>query len=305
MQGCKNVIEDLVLAEAKSQFTQLNLTLQQEIQLNDVITYALNRLPPMYATTQKGWAKLRNRAKSELKIQIGQAVKRSLVAVRRDKLREFSPLPDCELDQVTIALEQLQEILQRPDLTWVEAPHVVYQAMMDRKLKKAVGSTYLSSSRRDAIASGEKSTHFHSSPHPAQASGIFSRGYTNVLEKLVFSIAQNQMKRLGKDMEQRVNLSEVAAYALNRLPPMYATTEKGLLQQRHRAKVELSDEIIKTVRHAILEIAKMPQRSLTPLPFNKMRENQEQALAELKGILKKDDLEFANVAALVQDALEK
>jgi Late competence development protein ComFB len=300
MQGCKNAIEDIVLAEATLQLTHLPSELQQEIHLNEVVSYALNRLPPMYATTQRGWSKLRDRARTELKGRISQGVKNAIMAVRRDSMRMVDPLPSTELDQVTIALSQLQELLTKPDLTWVEVPHVVYQALANRRLKLAVGSTY--ERQRSSIAQSLSPLHFAFNPNLPQ---IKNREYTNVLEKLVLSVSQSQLRRLEPLIGQKVSLYEVVSYALNRLPPMYATSGQGLQRQRQRAKEELSGEIIKTVRKAILEIANQPQRSLAPLPFSKMQANQEQALTELKQMLKVRDLDFTNLAATVAKAMEK
>ncbi|MEO0459132.1 MAG: late competence development ComFB family protein, partial [Cyanobacteria bacterium P01_A01_bin.114] len=43
----------------------------------------------------------------------------------------------------------------------------------------------------------------------------------------------------------------VAAYALNRLPPLYATTEEGANYQREKARIELADMITGQVQDAI------------------------------------------------------
>jgi hypothetical protein len=299
MQGCKNAIEDIVLAEATLQLTHLSPEIQQQIHLNEVVSYALNRLPPMYATTQRGWSKLRDRARTELKDRISQGVRNAIMAVRRDSMRVVDPLPPTELDRVTIALSQLQELLNKPDLTWVEVPHAVYQALANRRLKLAVGSAY--ERQRSSIAQSQTPLHFAFNPNLPQ---IKNREYTNVLEKLVLSISQSQLRRLDPVVTQKVSLYEVVSYALNRLPPMYATSGQGLQSQRQRAKEELSGEIIKTVRKAILEIANQPQRSLAPLPFSKMQANQEQAMDELRQMLKVQDLDFNNLAATVAKAME-
>jgi Late competence development protein ComFB len=300
MQGCKNAIEDIVLAEASLQLTHLPLKLQQEVQLNEVVCYALNRLPPMYATTQRGWTKLRERARKELRERVQQGVRNALLAVRRDQMRVADRLPETELDQVSIALSQLQELLKKSDLTWVEAPHVVYQELAKRRLKLAVSNTY--EHCRSLISSKIPSSRSFSSSNLPQ---IKNREYTNVLEKLVLSISESQLRRLQPELIPKVSLYEVVAYALNRLLPMYATSGVGLQSQRQRAKAELSTEIIKTVRKAVIAIANQPERSLTPLPFIKMQANQENALIELKEILKTEDLDFSNLALAVAKAMEK
>jgi Late competence development protein ComFB len=299
MQGCKNAIEDIVFAEASLQLTHLPSNLQHEIQLNEVVCYALNRLPPMYATTQRGWTKLRDRARKDLRERIQQGVKNALMAVRRDQMRVVDRLPKTELDQISIALSQLQELLHKPDLTWVEAPHVVYQVLANRRLKLAVGHTIEHRRSAFSLMSTVNQTKFN--PNLPE---IKNREYTNVLEKLVLSITQSQLNRLDLEVVRKVSLYEVVCYALNRLSPMYCTSGLGLQNQRQRAKAELSTEIIKTVRKAILQIAHQPERSLAPLPFIKMQANQEAALNELKEILKVEDLDFGNLAFTVAQAID-
>jgi len=129
--------------------------------------------------------------------------------------------------------------------------------------------------------------------------------FVNTLENLVGSIAQRQISRLDSSLTKRVSLEEVCAYALNRLPPMYATTENGLIYWRDRARNELSTDILLTVRQAIMLILKSPSRFLPPLPSDKFSAEQEIATAELKDILQINDIDWRNVAVVVQDAIEQ
>ena len=48
-----------------------------------------------------------------------------------------------------------------------------------------------------------------------------------------------------------LDVGDIAAYALNRLPPLYATTEEGAKYQRQRAKEELQDLITQQVSAAL------------------------------------------------------
>ena len=297
MQGCKNAIEDIVVAEATIQHSHLPLELQQQVQLNEVVCYALNRLPTMYATTQRGWSKLRDRARVELKDQIRQQVQAGIMAVRRDCIRAVDPLPETQLDQAAIALFQLQELLHQPQLTWVEVPHAVYRAISSQKIKQSVRTNF--ERQRSLLSHSHKDQNLTEIKLPKPK----HREFTNVLEKLVISVAKSHMQRLEPQLVQKVNLYEVVAYALNHLKPMYATSEQGLQKQRQRAKLELSTQIIQTVRQAILKMISLPPRSATPIPFAKMQENQDKALEELREILKVDELDFTNVASLVARAI--
>jgi GGDEF domain-containing protein len=48
-----------------------------------------------------------------------------------------------------------------------------------------------------------------------------------------------------------LDVGDIAAYALNRLPPLYATTEEGASYQRQHAKTELQELIAQQVSEAI------------------------------------------------------
>jgi len=48
-----------------------------------------------------------------------------------------------------------------------------------------------------------------------------------------------------------LDVGDIAAYALNRLPPLYATTEEGAVYQRQRAKEQLEQLIAQQITEAI------------------------------------------------------
>jgi len=332
MRNCRNAIEELVVEEIKAQTARLGADRQKEVSLNEVAAYALNRLPPMYATTQRGWVQQRKRAYNELKEEITTMVRRAMMGVRRDVLRESDPLPQSELEDQARSLSQLQEILGQKDLTWKEVPAAVEEALLTIKLKGAVSYTYLSPSKRDALGIKDylkrtQKTEYswksrktsvkqiekaetddkHIIEAKEFASYMFKASYSfkNTLESLVLWIVNQQVQRLDPSLAQQVSLDEVAAYALNRLPPMYATSDQGLKQLRQRAKAELASEIFAAVRAGINIILKVPKRALQPLPFAKFVSEQEQALSKLKDLLQIDDVDWRNVPMIVQDALER
>ncbi len=81
--------------------------------------------------------------------------------------------------------------------------------------------------------------------------------FINVMEELVLTEAIRQVATLemnqaeaGKS-EPRLDVGDVAAYALNRLPPLYATSEEGAKYQRERAKAEMQEIIRKQVEEGI------------------------------------------------------
>ncbi|MFM7423712.1 MAG: late competence development ComFB family protein [Elainella sp.] len=77
-----NVMEELVLTEAIARVAEIEATSDCTLDLGDIAAYALNRLPPLYATTEEGAEYQRGRAKEELQTliaqQVGEAIGRSL-----------------------------------------------------------------------------------------------------------------------------------------------------------------------------------------------------------------------------------
>lgn len=69
-----NVMEELVINEAIQRITELASKQPCDLDVGDIAAYALNRLPPLYATTQEGAEYQRQRAHEELKTLISQQV---------------------------------------------------------------------------------------------------------------------------------------------------------------------------------------------------------------------------------------
>ena len=114
----RNAMESLVLEEVDRQFCRLPARLADYISQAEVMAYALNRLPPLYATSEKGWRQQRLRGKSELGPQIHTAVRQGLVAVQRDPLRIVQPLQFPEELAPQVALARLKELLGEQRLDW-------------------------------------------------------------------------------------------------------------------------------------------------------------------------------------------
>ncbi|MDJ0725326.1 MAG: late competence development ComFB family protein [Prochloraceae cyanobacterium] len=75
--------------------------------------------------------------------------------------------------------------------------------------------------------------------------------FINVMEELVLSCAIARVAEIEQTSDRTLDIGDIAAYALNRLPPLYATTEKGAAYQRQRAKEELHNLIESQVNSAI------------------------------------------------------
>lgn len=75
--------------------------------------------------------------------------------------------------------------------------------------------------------------------------------FINVMEELVLTEAIARVAEIEATSETSLDVGDIAAYALNRLPPLYATTEEGASYQRQHAKVELQELIAQQVSEAI------------------------------------------------------
>jgi len=75
--------------------------------------------------------------------------------------------------------------------------------------------------------------------------------FINVMEELVLSEAITGVAEIEATSDQTLDVGDIAAYALNRLPPLYATTEEGAQFQRSKARDELQEMISKQVHEAI------------------------------------------------------
>lgn len=75
--------------------------------------------------------------------------------------------------------------------------------------------------------------------------------FINVMEELVLTEAVAQVAQIEAASDRVLDVGDIAAYALNRLPPLYATTEEGARYQRQRAREELFELITQQVKDAI------------------------------------------------------
>jgi hypothetical protein len=85
----RNALEPLVVEESQRQLRQLPAkmlgSLKPEQVVAQVVAYALNRLPALYATSDRGWRFQQHQAQ-KLRPQIVMAVRQGFAAVQRDPL---------------------------------------------------------------------------------------------------------------------------------------------------------------------------------------------------------------------------
>lgn len=128
----RNAMEPLVEQEVKRQISQLAPSAIRSVNPSDVVAYALNFLPALYATTQEGWTWQQARAKKELQGQISEAVCQGLMVVHQSPQRSESRLYSAEdsLFDAQKSLKELSLCLGAPNLTWGSLVPTVKRALI-------------------------------------------------------------------------------------------------------------------------------------------------------------------------------
>ncbi|MGF1524525.1 MAG: late competence development ComFB family protein [Leptolyngbyaceae cyanobacterium] len=118
-----NVMELLVAEEVERQFNRLPERVSKYLKQAEVETCALNRLPTLYASSEKGLQHQLERGRKELKSQIANAVHQALMAVQVDPIRLSQPIgiSGTQNGQADAVLQVLSEWLRSPNLTWETA----------------------------------------------------------------------------------------------------------------------------------------------------------------------------------------
>ena len=325
MSSCRNALEELVIEEAEAQYKRLGADIKKRVDLSEVIGYTLNRLPPMYATTQRGWVQQRKRAGQELGASIAKTVRNGFLSTQSDVLRQSDPIPAHELISQARSLSKLRKLFSKDYLKWKDVPEIVRDAMnsgYDQGLSKGA---YVSLERRNSLVarsyavrrrpvsstlptaskgfSTEKDMSAEIKDFESYMSGTVYR-YSNILEALVSAIIERRVLRLDPTIQQKVSIDDVAAYVLNRLPPMYATSRRGMQSQRQRIKSEMTNQIINIVKEALVKVIQAPDRALSPLPFEKFNLELEDTLVRLRELIGRDDITWRNVAEVVEESLK-
>lgn len=113
-----NVMERLVAEEVARQKSKLPPKLREYISSVEVETYALNRLPALYASSEKGWQMQYEKAGETHSAAVTQAVRQGVAAVQVDPLRASQPLSVRQNDESEAILTTFRNMLNQPDLTW-------------------------------------------------------------------------------------------------------------------------------------------------------------------------------------------
>jgi hypothetical protein len=116
-----NVMESLVAQEVGRQLQDVPAKIRRYLKIEDIVTYALNRLPVLYASSEKGWQYQRQVAKRDLSRQIQDTVRQAMIAVQVDPLRASQPLTLSTNQAAADVLQELRAVFQSSELNWSTA----------------------------------------------------------------------------------------------------------------------------------------------------------------------------------------
>ena len=89
--------------------------------------------------------------------------------------------------------------------------------------------------------------------------------YINIMEEMVAEEVNRKMTLLPERLAKYIKQSDIETYALNRLPPLYASSKEGLQFQIKKAKKDYEEEIALVVSHAFAAVQRDILRKSTPL----------------------------------------
>lgn len=116
-----------------------------------------------------------------------------------------------------------------------------------------------------------------------------SKLYINVMEVLVAEEVGRQLENLPERVTKYVRRTEVETFALNRLPALYASSERGLQHQYERAQHEYGAQITSAVKQAFAAVQVDPIRLSQPLQLN---QEEEAVLQALRDLLRQPELDW-------------
>ena len=158
-----NVMEMLVAEEVTKQIKGLPPRMLKYLKQTEVETYALNRLPSLYASSEKGWQHQYEKAKRELYSQIKSAVRQALAAVQVDPIRSSAPLNFSYDEDAETVLALLRTLYQQPDLSWDDAVDRLQALLASRRGNKSTPETQSPVSHRTRHRSDSIDSESH--PH--------------------------------------------------------------------------------------------------------------------------------------------
>ncbi|NJK60047.1 MAG: late competence development ComFB family protein [Oscillatoriales cyanobacterium SM2_1_8] len=316
-----NAMEYAVCREAQAQLEAGRL--DGTLRLAEVAAWALNRLPALYVTSGEGYRHHMDRALNGLATEVTEAVRRSVQALQNgDPLRDGTVFDRARFATPRGMIPQLRRLFERESLSWRDLPKAVgfaagkkappplpqpVEPSPERAYSWRVGAEvrmYLArAKRKDAGATRPTAAaKVELAPEHLDLYVLQPQwGWINLMEEAV-TTAVEQIIAEEFPLEGCPNPAEAIAYALNRLPSLYATSIRGEAYSRQRATQTLARDIRIQARSGVVRVRCYPKRAVTSIPFAVVAEECTAAMAELQGILGRDDLTLGNLIPAIKEA---
>lgn len=111
-------MEQVVNEEIARQLMKVPDTLRTQLKPLEIATYALNRLPTLYASSQKGWHKQYETAAACYANDVTKAVCKGISAVKANPQRASEPLDVKKQHDAAAILSAFKQLLNQPELSW-------------------------------------------------------------------------------------------------------------------------------------------------------------------------------------------
>jgi hypothetical protein len=318
MESCRNVLLEFVYREANAQIQGLGSGIRHKYNIDEVIAYTLNRLPSMFASTDVGLQTKREECKA-MQADITKVTRQALLAVRQDPLRETQPLEAIEVANAPHALLDVQDRLGWTNLMWCDLPKVLEDNLENAIAKYNSGNLsprvnkYGSFGQRQmnsqmylgkAQSIQKRSVVPESKQKEYDVYMLESHHLVHSLERLVIRMAQNRAQSFPSSDLRFIRLEDVLARTLNRLPPLYATSAKGLAHLRHYAQMNIGSEVAIIVHESMLEARNASYQKIDPQMFSKIRHERVQALAKVSKLLFDQQVTWQNLSESISKVIE-
>jgi hypothetical protein len=290
MESCRNILLGFTYVEAQNQLAELAKSQPQELPIQEVIAYVLNRLPAMFAATELEHTRQQQDCLA-MELEIRATVRQAIRAVSEHQGRPAEPLPEVELESPARTLVKLQNLLEWENLVWADVPIALETALEETFARHVADVTRLQRPRR-------------SNPPPEQRKmwDLYRLDaqlpLVHALHRLVVRMGQKRATTIPPDELYALRLEDIVAIALNRLPPLYATTADGLSFLRHQAKLTIGSEVSTIMGEAIQESRRAIFVHQPPLMFHRLRQEREQALQAVSSLLFDQDIRWQNVTTV-------
>jgi hypothetical protein len=120
-----NAMEILVEEEVERRIAQLPEAHRAYLNRMEIIAYALNQLPALYATGEKGLTYQLQQGRTQHAAKIQQAVQQSLSAVLRDPILNYEPLRLQASAGMRDVLKRIRTLLHNEQIDWETLPEIL------------------------------------------------------------------------------------------------------------------------------------------------------------------------------------